>query len=417
MAKILMLTLVYGPDTVSTANMMTDIAQGLQETGHDVTVLTSIPHYNPSSEVRGNPLYRASLRHPYTESYEEGVRVLRVLMPLKRQKIWTRGFDYLLFQLLTTMLALVLVGGQDVVFVTSPPITLGLSGIAIAKLRGGAFVYDVRELWPDVPVRIGLFRHPILVRFIYALEVFVYRRAMAISTIARSFQRTLVERGVPQHKLHFTPNFVDVNYIKPGPKDNSFSAQYELINEFVILYAGNIGLTQGLEIMIEVAATLIDDSNVQFVIVGDGAARPQLEQLATEANLSNVRLLPFQPVHLVREMYATADICIAPLRRGFSYDTVPSKIYTAMAAGRPVIASAENNTETAMLLRESRAGLCVPPESVATLSDEIRELRSNPEKGRLLGANGRRWIELHYSRETIITAYDKMMQDITVLSD
>ena len=417
MAKILMLTLVYGPDTVSTANMMTDIAQGLQGVGHEVTVLTSVPHYNPTSEVRNNQIYRASWRHPYTESFEEGVRVLRVLMPLKRQKIWTRGFDYLLFQLLTTILALVLVRRQDVVFVTSPPITLGLSGIAIAKIRGGAFVYDVRELWPDVPVRIGLFRHPILVRLVYALEVFVYKQAKAISTIARSFQNTLTERGVPRHKLHFTPNFVDVNYIKPGPKDNSFSARHELKNEFVILYAGNIGLTQGLEIVIKVAATFIDDPSVQFVIVGDGAARPQLEQLAAEAELPNVRLLPFQPAHLVCEMYATADICIAPLRRGFSYDTVPSKIYTAMAAGRPVIASAEDNTETATLLRESKGGLCVPPESVATLSDEIRELRSNHEKRRLLGVNGRRWIELHYSREAIITAYDKMMRDITVISD
>ncbi len=169
--------------------------------------------------------------------------------------------------------------------------------------------------------------------------------------------------------------------------------------------------------MIEVAATFIDDPSVQFVIVGDGAARPKLEQIATEAELPNVRLLPFQSVHLVCEMYATADICIAPLRRGFSYDTVPSKIYTGMAAGRPVIASAEDNTETATLLRESRAGLCVPPESVAILSDEIRGLRSNPEKGSLLGANGRRWIEQHYSREAVITAYDKMMQDITVISD
>ena len=407
-----MLTLVYGPDTVSTASMMNDIARGLQDAGHEVTVLTSVPHYNPSADVRDNPSFRASWRKPFTESLELGVRVLRVFMPLKRHKIWARGFDYMLFQFLTTLLGLFFVKRPDIVFVTSPPITLGLSGILISRLRGSQFIYDVRELWPDVPVRMGLLRNPLLVRFVYALEAFVYRQATAISTIARSFQDTLVKRGVPRDKLYFTPNFVDIDFIRPIKKENDFSLRHGLSSAFVVLYAGNVGLTQGLEILIDVAAELAGDESIQFLVVGDGAGRAGLEREVARSGLTNFNMLPFQPVPTVNEMYAAADVCVAPLRRGFSYDTVPSKIYTSMAAARAVVACAEEDTEIAVLLREASAGICVVPESVVALNEAIRALRTDPARSAQLGASGRKWIEDHYSSVSVVRAYDRMVWDV-----
>ena len=412
MARVLMLTLVYEPDTVSTANMMADIAQGLQAAGHEVTVLTSVPHYNPSAQVRADTRFGASWWRPVSAVMERGVRVLRVFMPLKRHKVWSRGFDYLLFQCLTTLLGLFFVKRPDVVFVTSPPITLGLSGILLSRLRGGAFIYDVRELWPDVPVRMGLFRNPLLVRFVYALEAFVYRQAAAISMIARSFQDTLVKRGVPRDKLHFTPNFVDVDFIHPTRRENDFSREHGLNGAFVVLYAGNVGLTQGLEILIDVAADLSPDERVQFLVVGDGAGRAGLERAVARSGLANFRMLPFQSPLRVNEMYAAADVCVAPLLRGFSYDTVPSKIYTAMAAGRAVVACAETDTETAALLCEAAAGTCVTPESRPALTEAIRALRVDPETATELGAAGRKWIENHYSRAVVVRAYDCMVRDV-----
>jgi colanic acid biosynthesis glycosyl transferase WcaI len=408
-----MLTLVYGPDTVSTANMMTDIAHGLSGNGHKVTVLTSVPHYNPSKEVLDNQVMRSSWRKPFTESIEHGVRVLRVFMPPKRHKIWARAFDYIIFQALTTILAVFKVARPDVVFVTSPPITLGISGILISWLRGGRFVYDVRELWPDVPVRMGLFRNPLLVKFVYWLEDFVYKKTVAISTIARSFNNTLIERGVPSKKLYFTPNFVDVDFIMPSKSKNEFSSLHGLNNKFVVLYAGNVGLTQGLEILLEVANSFADNDSIQFVVVGDGAARNSLEAALTNTKLNNFRMLPFQPVSMVNSMYAASDVCIVPLRSGFSYDTVPSKIYTAMAAGRPVLASAETDSETAMLLDESSAGVCVEPESAGALIEAITSLYEHPTHVVDMGDNGRKWIEKYYSRSVVINAYDEMVRAIS----
>ena len=413
MTNILMLTLVYGPDTVSTANMMTDIANGLSDNGHSVTVLTSVPHYNPAKEVLDNPVMRSNWRKPFTESIENGVRVLRVFMPPKRHKIWARVFDYIIFQALTTILGVFRVARPDVVFVTSPPITLGLSGILISWIKGGRFVYDVRELWPDVPVRMGLFRNLLLIKLVYWLEDFVYRKTVAISTIARSFQNTLVERGVPRKKLYFTPNFVDVGFIRPSESQNEFSSANRLDGMFVVLYAGNVGLTQGLEILLEVANAFTVNDIVQFVVVGDGAARSRLETALTKSNLKNLRMLPFQPVRLVNSMYAAADVCIVPLRRGFSYDTVPSKIYTAMAAGRPVLASAETDSETALLLNESSAGVCVEPESAEALIEAITSLYDNPAYVSDMGDNGRKWIENYYSRSVVIDAYDNMLREVS----
>lgn len=413
MTNILMLTLVYGPDTVSTANMMTDIAHGLSDNGHNVTVLTSVPHYNPSKEVLDNPSMRSSWRKPFTESIEHGVRVLRVFMPPKRHKIWARAFDYIIFQALTTILALFRVSRPDVVFVTSPPITLGVSGILIAWMKGGRFVYDVRELWPDVPVRMGLFRNPLLINFVYWLEDFVYKKSVAISTIARSFQNTLVDRGVPRKKLYFTPNFVDIGFITPSDSKNEFSSANGLDDMFVVLYAGNVGLTQGLEILLEVASEFTINKIIQFVVVGDGAARSSLEDALTQSNLTNIRMLPFQPTRLVNSMYATADVCIVPLLRGFSYDTVPSKIYTAMAAGRPVLASAETDSETALLLNESSAGVCVEPESPEALIEAITSLYENPTHVSDMGNNGRKWIVNYYARSVVIDAYDNMVREVS----
>ena len=128
MSSVLMLSLVFGPDTVSTANMMTDLAQGLHDHGHTVTVLTSVPHYNPSPEVRSNPHYRARFPRLYTDIREHGVRVLRVYMPLKGQRVWRRALDYVWFQILTLLIGLTKLGRHDVIFVPSPPITLGING-------------------------------------------------------------------------------------------------------------------------------------------------------------------------------------------------------------------------------------------------------------------------------------------------
>jgi colanic acid biosynthesis glycosyl transferase WcaI len=412
MARVLLLTLVFGPDTVSTANMMTDIAHGLQDKGHELTVLTTIPHYNPSGEIKQQPAYSASVLQPVKRSIEDGVRVIRVLMPQKRQRVWRRAFDYALFQGLTTVMGLFSIGKQDVVLVASPPITLGLTGYLLSRWQHIPFIYNVQELWPDALIRMGVLKNGLLARFLYRVEGFVYQEAAAISVIAQTFVEALVNKGIPHEKLYLIPNFVDTDWVRPLPKENYFSRSIELHDKFVTLYAGNIGLTQGLEVLVDVARILRDEDSIRILIVGDGAAREDLEKSVAESGLPNIMLLPFQPPERVPELYAMSDVCLVPLKYGCAQDTIPSKAYTAMAAGRPVIASVEEGTELSVLVRDAASGLVVPPESPQDLATAILQLHANPERRSQLGKNGREFVVERYSRQPVVNEYDRMIREV-----
>jgi len=409
MARVLMLSLVYGPDTVSTAVLMTELTKGLQKKGHEITVLTSMPHYNPSDEVLSNPLYRASFFKFFTETVEDGIRVLRVYMPLKSQRIWLRIFDYLWFHIITTCVALATIRSQRIIFVPSPPITLGLNGYLLAKLYKAKLIYDVLELWPDAPIRMGFIKNKSLVRLAYWVESFVYRHSSIVACIAQTFVDALLKRGVPAEKLRLAPLFVDVERISPRPKKNTFSCKHELQDKFVALYAGNIGLSQGVEMLAEVAGYLQKEEGIRIVIIGDGARRPKLEQAVTVANLSNIYLLPFQPYECVPDIYATADVALSPMQPGHSHESVPSKIFTVMASGRPTIAACEPNTETSMLIAHSRGGLTVPPGSAKEMADAILYLYKNPDKTKNMGEHGRKWVVDNYSKNAVIAMHDNII--------
>ena len=413
MARILVVSLVYPPDVVSTASLLGDIACGLSNAGHELTVVTTIPHSNPPEDVERNPAFRASLLKPLRESREGAIRVIRVYMPRKGRRVWSRLFDYSWFQFWVTAVGLLKSGPVDVVLITSPPITLGIAGVLLARLRRAAFVYDLRELWPDAPVQLGLIRNPLLIRLAYAIERFVYQRADAISLIARTFAQRLKDSGAVESKLYFTPNFVDVERFKPGQKTNALSLEWGVAESFVVLYAGNIGLTQGIDILVDVGRAFQGHGEIQILIVGDGAARMRLQKTLMDSGLTNVRWLPYQPAERVEDLYAAADVCVVLLRAGFAHSTIPSKLYTAMSAGRAIVLAAEAASEAAQLLHEAQAGLCVAPDSAAELTAAIRELRANGELRGRLGANGRKWVVEHYSRERVLATYDRMIREIS----
>jgi len=261
-------------------------------------------------------------------------------------------------------------------------------------------------------VRMGLIQNKLVLQIVYKVEEFVYKRSIAITSIARSFIDSLTKRGVPKEKMHFTPNFVDVHWLNPVSKDNEFAREHRLEDKFVAFYAGNVGLTQGLEILVQIAAELKTDPRIIILIVGDGAGRSRLEQAIASSGLKNILLLPFQPYELVPLTYGTADVCLSPMKFGFSYDTVPSKIYTAMAAARPVVSACEPDTESAQLLRESNGGLVVAPESIAEMTTAIRTLRDSPELKDQMGKNARQWIVDYYSKDAVIEMYDSVIRDV-----
>jgi colanic acid biosynthesis glycosyl transferase WcaI len=413
MARVLILSLVYAPDVVSTAPAIADIAQGFRALGHKVTVLTSIPHYHCPEEARNDSAMVASWRRPYTVRVEEGVRVVRVYMPRKSSRPWKRAVEFAQFKLLTLLAAARRCGRQDAILVVSPPITLGLEGYLLACLTRGRMIYDVRELWPDAPVRMGVVKNAILIRLIERMERFVYSQSAAVTVIAHSFADALAERGVPPAKLHYTPNYARTDLFEGRPKRNPLSERLGLHDKFVALYAGNIGFTQGLEDLVDVARRLHEQDDVRMVIVGDGAAKARLEAYVAESGLTNVVLLPYQPEEAVPDLYASTDVCLIPLVHGFARDTVPSKMLTILASGKPCVASVDLDSETAMVIRDAEAGSVVPPRSVDGIAEAILRLRADPALRRAQGENGRKYLREHFSREATLATYDRVIRMTT----
>ena len=278
MARILLYTLVFSPDGVSTAQLLTDLAVDLQALGHEVTVLTTTPHFNVDAEARARQPLGRRWGALLQESRCGGIPVYHVRMRDKGKRVLARLVDYAGFHGVSLVAGAVLGEGFDLVLAPSPPLTIGLGAWLIGLMRRAPFVYNVQEIYPDVAIRLGVLRNRSLIRLMYRLERFTYRRARRVVVISERFRRDLLAKGVPDEKLVVIPNFVDTDFIRPMPRRNSFSASHGLDERFVVLYAGNLGLTQGLETVLEAAASLAARPEVRFLLVGDGARRAWLER-------------------------------------------------------------------------------------------------------------------------------------------
>jgi colanic acid biosynthesis glycosyl transferase WcaI len=412
LSRVLLLTLVFAPDGVSTAVLMTELALELKRLGHEVTVLTTTPHYNVEPEARARQPLRKRWGGLLYESEIGGMRVLHASIPVKGSRVGARILDYLRFHAISTVAGLFAVGPFDLILAPSPPLTIGLSAWILRVFRRAPYVYNVQEIYPDVAVSLGVLTNPRMIRLFERLERFVYARARVITVISEWFRRRLLEKGVDPAKLEVIPNFVDTAFVEPGPKRNDFSLRYGLDDRFVVQYAGNIGLTQGFETIFEAARLLRDIPDVVFLIVGDGTRREWLEQQLAAEPASNIVLLPYQPRSEVPMIYATADVCLVPLKRGTAQETFPSKIYSIMAAARPVIASADENSELAWVVQEARCGWSVPPDDAAQMAAAIREAFALRATLPALGENGRAYVEAHHSKRAVAQQYDALIRSL-----
>jgi colanic acid biosynthesis glycosyl transferase WcaI len=392
---------------------MSELAMELRSLGHEVVVLTTTPHYNLDPEARGQqPLSRRWGGLLYCSTYH-GIPVYHAAIPVKGSRVGARLLDYARFHAVSTLAGLTLRQGFDVILTPSPPLTIGLSAWLLGLARRAPFIYNVQEIYPAVAVSLGLLTNPAVIRSLEALEQFIYRRASAVTVISEWFRRHLLAKGVPAEKLRLIPNFVDADFIRPGPRRNEFTAAHDLDGKFVVLYAGNIGLTQGFETILAAAAQLSNLPDLRFVIVGDGARRDWLQTQLAQNPLLNVLLLPYQPRSLVPQIYAGSDLCLAPLKRGAAQETFPSKIYTIMAAGRPVIAAADPDSELSWVVEQAACGWAIPPDDAQALATAIEHAYRSPSTLPELGVRGRDYVVAHHSRQAIARHYDALIRSLT----
>jgi glycosyltransferase involved in cell wall biosynthesis len=300
-------------------------------------------------------------------------------------------------------------GEFDAIVVSSPPLFLGLTGVVLARRFEARLVFEVRDLWPETAVDVGVFRSGSMMEKSWSqMAEFIYRRTDAVIAVTQDIHVRLLARGLPESKVHFVPNGVDLELVHLDAPDRR--AALGLEDKFVALFAGLIGVMQNVESIVEAAALLSQYQHIHFLIVGDGAMRTQVERRIAELELENITLLPPQPREMMPSFLNTADVCLATLAKDVR-GAVPYKLLEAWAYQKPIIAAIGD--EGAQLVSACQGGLTAPGDDPKALARAVLELSRDMEAGRRFGQNGRRCIESRLNREKLAKAMESVLKEIT----
>jgi colanic acid biosynthesis glycosyl transferase WcaI len=273
-------------------------------------------------------------------------------------------------------------------------------------------VLNVQDVYPDSVVLTGVLRNRLAITASHWLVRFLYRTADKIVVLSQGMRDNLLAKGVPASRLEIIPNWADVDEIQPLPKENGFRDAHNLNGRFVVLFAGNLGVLSGLDVVLDAARQLQDQPQIQFLIVGRGNARAHLVQRAEELRLSNLRFLPTQPREILPEMLAAADLSLVTLDPRLSDSNVPSKTYAIMASGRPILAAISPENEVARLVREVECGIWVPPDRPDRIAQAILEAAQQPDRLEGYGRNGRAYIVAHNARPMLTRRYHDLLHEV-----
>lgn len=387
---------------------MTELAEGLVKRGHQVRVVTAMPNY-PQRQIYED--YRGKW---YLNESKNGVQI-------QRSYVWIRPQPNLLDRVLLEVSFVVnsfipaLFGWRpDVILFTSPSLPACLPAALLGWLRDCPVVLNLQDILPEAAIHVGLIRNKFMIRAFAALEKFAYHTATKISVIADGFVENLLSKGVPASKIIQIPNWVDINFIRPLPKeDNAFRTEHQLNGKFVALYSGNIALTQGLETVIKAAVLCREYPDITFVIVGEPKGLQRLQQKCTELGADNVLLLPFQPREHLPEMLAAADVGLVVQKQNVVSFNMPSKIQVLLASGRAILASVPANGTAAKALRQSGGGVIVPPEDPKSLAAAVLDLYQNRAKTETLGYKSRKYATEHYAFDQALNQYESLFYAVT----
>jgi glycosyltransferase involved in cell wall biosynthesis len=394
--RVLFLTHYFHPEVGAPQSRILELAYELSDAGHEITVLTGFPNY-PDGVIQAP--YQG--RRPMTEQLRD-LRVLRTpIYPAPNRGVARRLLNHLSFAL-SSVPASAKAGPADAVIVESPPLFAAVAGVAIGALKRAPVLLNVADLWPDAAIQFGALRDRRVIAAARALERFAYRHADLISVPTPGLQRTLRERGYPAEQIVVVPHGVDpgrfVDADAPRPPGRR------------VVYAGTIGMGHAVGTLIEAARRLEESGGqYEFLIVGDGAERAELERRAESWGLRSVRFAGRLPRASLPGLLASAQIAVATQRDlPFLADALSTKVLEYMAAGRPVVAAASG--WTAEVIERAGAGIVCPPEDPAALAEAIVRLAVLPDRARAMGLSGRRYVEANLSRRIAVERLERRLR-------
>ena len=391
----------FAPDTAPTGDVITRIVQEFVAKDQRVHVVTSLPWYRTHAIESG---WTGRLVRREKTAWGSITRV-HPFPGKSKSNLLRRAIGFGVFSAIAGVCT-VFAGGihrrPAAVISMSPPLTLGLTGWLASRIRRFPSVFNIQDVFPDAAVETGAITNARIIAVSRWLERVSYHRSDAVVVLSEDLRANVLAKISPkhQHKVHVIPNFVDSDRITPRDRMTSYRDELRIGNEQVVMYAGNVGYSQSLSMMLHAARQIPE---VTFVINGDGAAREELQRDA--AGLSNIRFSGYQPADRVAEVLATADIHVVPLRTGLGAVSVPSKTYSILAAGRPVVAAIDSGTEVTRILAESGAGVSVAPDDPVAFTDALRAMVNSGSAATEAGARGRLWVESHVSPARVAHSY------------
>ncbi len=405
--KILYVSQYFPPEPGAPAARVSELCSAWAEAGHQVTVLTGMPNH-PTGVVPS--LYRG--RTLVQEMYGK-VQVVRswIYAAANRGRI-RRSFSYASFAASAVILGQWRIFNPEVVIATSPQFLCAVAGRIISIIKSAPFVFEVRDLWPESIVAVGAFpANHFAVQGLELLEKFLYQTANSIVVVTDAFQKRLMERGIPSQKIAVIKNGVDLNRFQPLPSQTKLRQRLGWEKDFVVAYVGTHGMAHGLNTVLEVASRLRERKDIRFLLVGEGAERRALELQARKKGLSQVVFLGALPREEINQVYATADVCLVPLRKNELFaKVIPSKIFEIMAMERPIILSVDGEART--LVESAGAGIFCPPEDADQMTPAILQLAGDSVLREKMGKAGRQFVSREFDRTVLAKKYLTVLESL-----
>jgi colanic acid biosynthesis glycosyl transferase WcaI len=384
------------------------VVEALGQMGHETHVVTSLPWYEHHAVADG---WQGS---PWrTGRHEHGTITRLHPFPTDKTSLTARSLGYLGFSAMAAGAAVAARGPFDAVLTLSPPLTLAVAGWLAAERHRCPLIVDIQDVFPDVAIQVGAVTSPPPTDLFRHLERFCYGRAAAVRALSNDLADNVgakVARMRRPPRVEVIPNPVDTAAVTPASRDTPYRSELGLGDATVFMYAGNLGHSQSLDLVVEVARRHADRSDIAYLVNGGGVMADHMARAA--ADLPNLTVVGYQPAERVPEVLATADVHLVLLKTGLGASSVPSKAFSALAAGRPLIAAIDPGTEVAKVVTEAGAGLAVLPDDPDAFVAAVEQLADDPDTCLSMGESGRSWISQRRSPAVVAAAFAALAEDL-----
>jgi len=392
--RLLVFNQYYWPAVEATAHLLTELCEGLADE-YDITVVAGA--------------------HPdaaHGRSRRGGVEIVRVASTsYDRRSLSLRALNYLTYVGLSTAAGMGARRPDIVLCMTDPPFLGDVAKVVAGRFRA-PLVVITQDVFPEIAVQLKRLESPSLVLLMRVLVGAYLRSADRVVAIGETMRGRLEAKGADPERLRVIPNWVDTASLFPQPRDNEWARTRHLGNKFVVMHSGNVGHAQDLESLVRAATFLRDLDRLRIVIVGSGARHDDLVRLARRLEVGHVRFFPYQPRELLSRSLSSADIHVVGLARGLAGFVVPSRFYGVLAVGQPVIVAADEESETARVVREVGCGVVVPPARPELLAGAIRDAYDGRLDLEDMGRRGREYVVAEADREVALRRYRELLREV-----